>query len=298
MVDLLANDFASQPVVFLEYNVNSPPPKRYDRWWAAFGGSTAYYPMVMVNSGHQVKSGYTADLYNIYKGMVDAELARAPLADIEAYSWRVDNHVKFSGQMTNRSGQTLSTVRNDATLHALVYEDAHVGVTNRFVRAVVSQPISADLLSGSSISFDLETPDLTGVNWTKLHMLVLADYRPNGSSGAYDMLQAALTISPTSCAYTISPTSSLFSSSGNTGMVTVTTSSSSCSWTAVSNAPWITITAGSTGTGNGTVSYSVSDNTAGRTRRGTMTIGGKTFTVTQKGDQKLGLPWLLLLLGN
>lgn len=236
MVDLLANDFASQPVVFLEYNVNSPPPKRYDRWWAAFGGSTAYYPMVMVNSGHQVKSGYTTDLYNIYKGMVDAELARAPLADIEAYSWRVDNHVKFSGQMTNRSGQTLSTARNDATLHALVYEDAHVGVTNRFVRAVVSQPIS--------------------------------------------------------------PTSSLFSSSGNTGMVTVTTSSSSCSWTAVSNAPLITITAGSTGTGNGTVSYSVSDNTAGRTRRGTMTIGGKTFTVTQKGDQKLGLPWLLLLLGN
>ena len=26
-----------------------------------------------------------------------------------------------------------------------------------------------------------------------------------------------------------------------------------------------------------------------------MTIGGQTFTVTQKGDQKLGLHWLLLL---
>ena len=46
---------------------------------------------------------------------------------------------------------------------------------------------------------------------------------------------------------------------------------------------WITITVGSTGTGNGTVSYSVSANTTGSTRTGTMTIGGQTFTVTQNG---------------
>ena len=87
-----------------------------------------------------------------------------------------------------------------------------------------------------------------------------------------------------SCTYTISPTSALFSSSGNTGMVTVTTSSGSCSWSATSNASWITITAGSTGTGNGTVSYSLSANTTGSSRTGTMTIGGQTFTVTQNGD--------------
>ncbi|HEY5521660.1 MAG TPA: hypothetical protein VIK21_00630, partial [Desulfuromonadaceae bacterium] len=52
------------------------------------------------------------------------------------------------------------------------------------------------------------------------------------------------------CTYTISPTSSLLSSSGNTGTVAVTPSSSTCSWTAVSNDSWITITAGSAGTGD------------------------------------------------
>ncbi len=86
---------------------------------------------------------------------------------------------------------------------------------------------------------------------------------------------------PTTCAVTISPTSSNFGNMANTGMVAVTPSSSSCSWSATSNALWITITAGSAGTGNGTVSYSASANTTGITRTGTITIGGQTFTVTQ-----------------
>ncbi len=83
-----------------------------------------------------------------------------------------------------------------------------------------------------------------------------------------------------SCTYTILPTSSLFSSSGNTGTVAVTTSLSSCAWTATSNNSWITVTSGSSGTGNGTVNYSVAAN-SGLTRTGTITIGGQTFTVTQ-----------------
>ena len=95
----------------------------------------------------------------------------------------------------------------------------------------------------------------------------------------------------TTCASTLSPTSALFSASahhtpfgdvGNKGTVAVTTSSS-CSWSATSNASWITIISGSSGTGNGTVTYSVSNNTTGSTRTGTLTIGGQTFNVTQNG---------------
>ena len=52
-----------------------------------------------------------------------------------------------------------------------------------------------------------------------------------------------------------------------------------CTWTAVSNDSWITISAGTAGTGNGTVSYSVAANTGTTSRTGTMTIGGQTFTV-------------------
>ena len=82
------------------------------------------------------------------------------------------------------------------------------------------------------------------------------------------------------CTYSISHANKSFDSTGGSGSVSVTTQSG-CSWTAVSNATWITITSGSSGSGNGTVYYSVFANTGSSSRIGTMTIAGKTFTVTQ-----------------
>jgi len=87
----------------------------------------------------------------------------------------------------------------------------------------------------------------------------------------------------TLCTYSISPVSQSFPASGGTGSVSITTQSG-CTWVATSNASWITITLDSSGTGNGTVSYSVSANNGTTQRTGTMTIEGKTFTVTQEGN--------------
>jgi hypothetical protein len=58
------------------------------------------------------------------------------------------------------------------------------------------------------------------------------------------------------------------------------TAGTGCAWTASSNAPWLTITSGATGTGNGPVGFSAAAN-AGGSRTGTLTIAGQTFTVTQ-----------------
>ncbi len=44
---------------------------------------------------------------------------------------------------------------------------------------------------------------------------------------------------------------------------------------------FVSITSGASGNGNGTVNYSVGPNTTGNARTGTMTIGGRTFTVNQ-----------------
>lgn len=145
--------------------------------------------MVMVNSGHQISYG-SVSFYNVYKGMVDEELARSPKADIRASWGRVGNRMRVSGQITNLSGVTLSSSGNGATIQAIVYEDAQVGVTHRYVHAAPSTPIASGLASGATMTFTLETADLTGVRWDKLHAVVLADYRPAGSSGPFDMLQA------------------------------------------------------------------------------------------------------------
>jgi hypothetical protein len=82
-----------------------------------------------------------------------------------------------------------------------------------------------------------------------------------------------------SCTYSVSPTSSSPVAAGNSASVSVT-AGAGCAWTATSSAAWVTITAGSSGTGNGTVSYTVAPNTGG-SRSATMTIAGQTVTVNQ-----------------
>ena len=67
------------------------------------------------------------------------------------------------------------------------------------------------------------------------------------------------------------------------------TAGNGCAWTAVSNNTWLTVTSFGGGIfsgGDSTVSYSVSANT-GADRTGTITIAGKTFTVTQSGGTSL-----------
>ncbi len=82
-----------------------------------------------------------------------------------------------------------------------------------------------------------------------------------------------------SCNYSIDPPSRQFDSNGGSGNVSVI-APSGCSWTATSNANWITVTSGGSGSGNGSVIYFVATNSStGRT--GTIAIAGQTFTVMQ-----------------
>lgn len=195
MVDQLAREYAVQPVVFLEQDLDHLLGDRYGRWWKAYGGGgSVTLPLVMVDSGNQISNG-RVDFYSTYKAMVDAALARPPQAEIEFSSQRSGDTLDFNIQLTNLSGVTLSYSSNWATVHAIVYEDAHVGVTDRIVRAAVFTRISPALAHGETRTFTLRT-ELSGVDWNKIHPIVLVDYRPGGSSGAYDMLQAATEEAP------------------------------------------------------------------------------------------------------
>jgi Putative binding domain, N-terminal len=81
------------------------------------------------------------------------------------------------------------------------------------------------------------------------------------------------------CTFRVTPVDQTISASGGTGSRSVTTANG-CGWTAASGADWVTITSGASGTGNGTVSYSVAAN-PGSTRTATLTIGGQAVTVVQ-----------------
>lgn len=84
-----------------------------------------------------------------------------------------------------------------------------------------------------------------------------------------------------SCIYTVTPTSFTVPTTGTTSALSVS-SGTSCSWTAVSNVAWVTITSGASGSGIGGVNFVVAANT-GAARTGTLTVAGKTVTFSQAG---------------
>ena len=88
-----------------------------------------------------------------------------------------------------------------------------------------------------------------------------------------------LTAAPT-CTYALGATTVSAAAAGGTGNVSVT-AGAACSWTATSNAAWLTISSGASGSGNGTVGYSVAANPNCTGRSGSLTVAGQTFTVTQ-----------------
>jgi uncharacterized repeat protein (TIGR03803 family) len=91
----------------------------------------------------------------------------------------------------------------------------------------------------------------------------------------------------TNCTYSINSPNALFAAVGGSESVSVI-ASNSCVWTAASNDGFITITSGSSGSGNGTVHYIVAANTSTNEQVGTMTIAGQTFTVTESGTTSSG----------
>jgi|GEM_PF-6598484 len=85
-------------------------------------------------------------------------------------------------------------------------------------------------------------------------------------------------------AYTISQSNHIAGATGGGGSVTVTAlEGAGCNWATSSLAPWLTITSGGTGSGDGAVSYTVEANPGAARRIGMLMIAGHALIVTQAG---------------
>ncbi len=87
------------------------------------------------------------------------------------------------------------------------------------------------------------------------------------------------------CTYTLSGNTT-YPNAASSGSVSVAASATSCAWTASSPVDWVVITAGSSGSGNGTVQFNLLANPNNGARSATLTIAGQSFTVTQVGQTK------------
>jgi Viral BACON domain len=84
------------------------------------------------------------------------------------------------------------------------------------------------------------------------------------------------------CTFTLTPSTASAPAAGGTGSLTVS-AAAGCTWSATSNAPFVSITSGAGGSGSGSVGYSVTANGT-NFRSGSLTVAGQTFTVYQFGS--------------
>jgi hypothetical protein len=87
---------------------------------------------------------------------------------------------------------------------------------------------------------------------------------------------------PTGCQIITGVTTTTFPASGGSASISVGTSNS-CAWTAVSSASFLTVSQGASGSGDGTVQFTLAPNT-GPQRTATLTITGTAILITQQGQ--------------
>jgi hypothetical protein len=146
----------------------------------------------------------------------------------------------------------------------------------------VTAPNGCAWTAVSNTSFITITNGANGSGNGTVNFSVAANATTSQRTGTLTIAGQTFTVTQagaSACSYTIAPSSQSFPASGGAGILSVT-APSGCAWTATSNASFITIIGGASGTGNGTVGYTVAANT-GAARTGTLTVAGQTFTVTQ-----------------
>ncbi|MEZ5401569.1 MAG: BACON domain-containing carbohydrate-binding protein [Bryobacteraceae bacterium] len=116
----------------------------------------------------------------------------------------------------------------------------------------------------------------------------------NGIAGGYTVTAAALGTSVANfsltntalCSYAFNPAAASVAKAGGAGSTSMV-AGVGCAWSAVSSQAWLTITSGASGSGPGTVNYTVASNPTTVPRVATITAAGATFTVTQSGTDNV-----------
>ena len=183
------------------------------------------------------------------------------------------------GSATVAGPTTVADIDGDGAPDLLLPDGQNIAILRNVGAGYFAPPVFA---SGSSLGYNPAPFALADMNKDGRLDIVAPETAANGNSFLIFLGQTTQ-----ACKYAVTPNNiKVGSSSGATGTLSVT-AGSSCSWTAASSEPWITITSGASGKGTGTVGYSVAANTD-VAREGTITAAEQTVPVTQVG----GLPIL------
>src|SRR6185436_7756924 len=134
----------------------------------------------------------------------------------------------------------------------------------------------------SSTAFVTVTSGASGTGSGTVNFSVAVNNSTTPRTATITVQDQVFNISQAGCSFAIAPPNQSFTPAGGTGSITVTTTST-CPWTAVSSAAFVTVTSGASGTGSGTVNFSVAVNNSTTPRSATITVVDQVFTVNLAG---------------
>jgi hypothetical protein len=159
--------------------------------------------------------------------------------------------------------------------------------------------------SGGSFTVQVTAPDgcgwnaATGTSWIAINTAsgsgdgpaqatVAQNSSPTPRTGTLTVAGHTVTVTQAgavagSCSFTVAPTSASFTTTGTLDSTIQVTAGAGCAWTATSNASWIAITSGASGTGAGTLHYAIPAYLGATARTGVLTVAGTAVTITQTG---------------
>ncbi len=126
---------------------------------------------------------------------------------------------------------------------------------------------------------------------TGIWKLFIVDDSGNNAGSIGGSWNLNLQTSTTACAFSLTPSGQAFPITGGSSNFAINMPTN-CSWTATTNAGFITINSGTSGTGDGAIGYSVAPNMEGG-RSGTIDISNGVITRTFQVQQPSGCPFSL-----
>ncbi|HET9529778.1 MAG TPA: S-layer homology domain-containing protein, partial [Blastocatellia bacterium] len=158
--------------------------------------------------------------------------------------------------------------------------------------SIASFSAAADAMPAAGLQWQVSTDsgasfnDIAGAITSPLSFIASGEQEGNRYRAVFTNICGTATSSEATLTvnlFTLSRAHRSFAGAGGADSIDVAVAAG-CGWTAASDQNWITITGGSPGNGNGTVSYTIEANPDSTVRSGTITIGDQTFRIFQGRD--------------
>jgi hypothetical protein len=202
-----------------------------------------------------------------------------------------------SGTLTFTVAPNSSTSSRSATV---TFGSASISVTQAAVACTYSVSATGTAFSAAGGTGKISVTAASGCAWTPVSSapwVVTGDDRVGTASAGFTVAanssslsrsasidvageKVSITQSGAACSVSVSSSTKTFSSSGGNGSVNVS-AAEGCSWTPVSNAAWLTV--GSGGSGSGSLGFTVAPSGAGASRSATLRIANQSIAITEAG---------------